>query len=80
MPSCQDDIIVMEYSRDRNEAAVHIMQESYIIRGRLLFLGNNYNNSLNGNNNLNNNARFVGIALAAGHPDGNISLAAFMQL
>ncbi|MFH1073267.1 MAG: reverse transcriptase domain-containing protein [Nanoarchaeota archaeon] len=34
-------------------------------RGRLLFLGNNDNNSLNGNNNINNNARFVGITLHA---------------
>lgn len=30
-------------------------------QGRLVFLGNNYNNGLNGNNNLNNNGRFVGI-------------------
>ena len=38
------------------------------MRGRLLFLGNNHNNALNGNNNLNNNGRFVGIGglLAAG--------------
>jgi len=31
-----------------------------LISGRLLFLNNNYN-GLNGNNNLNNNGRFVGI-------------------
>ena len=30
---------------------------------RLLYVGNNDNNSLNGNNDLDNNARFVGIAL-----------------
>ena len=32
--------------------------------GRVLRVGNNYNNGLNGNNNLNNNARFVGIGQA----------------
>jgi len=32
-------------------------------KGRLLFVGNNYNNNLNGNNNLNNNGRFLGITL-----------------
>ena len=31
---------------------------------RVLFVGNNYNNGLNGNNNLNNNGRFVGIVQA----------------
>ena len=34
------------------------------MRGRLLFLGDNDNNSLNGNNNLNNDGRFLGIAWA----------------
>ncbi|MFQ5788303.1 MAG: hypothetical protein ACE5H1_10025, partial [Thermodesulfobacteriota bacterium] len=32
-----------------------------LLRWRLLFLGNNYNNDLNGNNHLNNNGRFLGI-------------------
>lgn len=35
-----------------------------LLAGRLLFVGNNYNNSLNGNNNLNNNGRFAGITWA----------------
>ena len=29
----------------------------------MLFVGNNYNNNLNGNNNLNNDGRFLGITL-----------------
>ena len=33
----------------------------WLLLGRLSFVGNNYNNSLNGNNNINNNGRVVGI-------------------
>ena len=34
--------------------------------GRLLYVGNNYNNGLYGNNNLNNSARFIGVHGAEG--------------
>lgn len=50
------------------EVAVALGKWNGYSGGRLLFV-NNTNNGLNGNNNLNNNGRFVGIVrLWLGHP------------
>jgi len=52
--------VIMKYSCDRNEAAVHVIGEGATTELRSAVLNNDNNNSnANSNNNLNNNARFV---------------------